>query len=189
MTGDNGGVTSAVLHLLVGLPGAGKTTKALELAATKRAIRLSPDDWMLPLFGESDPDGKRDVMEGRLIWVALEALKAGADAVIDFGLWGRDERTALRWLARSVGARAEVIFLDPDESERRRRIAARYAAEPHTTFWMAEAEIDDHLRVFQRPDGSETGDGPLDPVPDGFGSWAEWAEHRWPSLNASVDRR
>ena len=30
---------------------------------------------MIPLFGESDADGKRDVLEGRLIWVALEALR------------------------------------------------------------------------------------------------------------------
>lgn len=175
-------MNSPVLYLLVGLPGAGKTTEARRLAAVQRAVRLSPDDWMLPLFGESDPNGLRDVMEGRLIWVGLEALKAGANVVVDFGLWGRDERTALRWLAHSVGARAVVVFLDPDESERRRRITARYAAEPHTTFAMSEAEIDDHVRIFQRPDASELEDGPLDPVPDGFATWAEWAAGRWPSL-------
>lgn len=180
--GENDGVTNPVLYLLVGLPGAGKTTEALRLAASEKAIRLSPDDWMLPLFGESDPNGLRDVMEGRLIWVGLEALKAGANVVIDFGLWGRDERTALRWLAHSVGARARVIFLDPDEPERRRRIVARFSAEPETTFEMTEAEIDDHVRIFQRPDASELEDGPLDPVPDGFGIWAEWATKRWPSL-------
>jgi hypothetical protein len=36
------------------------------------ALRVSPDAWMIPLFGESEADGKRDVLEGRLIWVALE---------------------------------------------------------------------------------------------------------------------
>ena len=175
-------MTSPMLYLLVGLPGAGKTTEALRLAEAERAVRLSPDEWMLPLFGESDPNGLRDVMEGRLIWVGLEALRAGANVVIDFGLWGRDERTALRSMAGSVGARAVVIFADPPEPERRRRIEQRYAADPETTFAMTEAEIDDHLRVFQRPDDSELGDGPLDPVPAGFTSWADWAADRWPSL-------
>lgn len=175
-------MSAAVLYLLVGLPGAGKTTEALRLAAEERAVRLSPDEWMLPLFGESDPDGKRDVLEGRLIRVGLEALRAGANVVIDFGLWGRDERTALRWLARSVGARAVVVFLDPDEPERRRRITDRFAAEPQSTFEMTEAEIDDHVRIFQRPDASELDDGPLDPVPDGSVDWADWAATRWPSL-------
>jgi hypothetical protein len=29
---------------------------------------------MISLFGEPEADGRRDVLEGRLIWVALEAL-------------------------------------------------------------------------------------------------------------------
>ncbi|HEY9293978.1 MAG TPA: ATP-binding protein [Microlunatus sp.] len=175
-------MTVPTLYLLVGLPGAGKTTEALRLAETERAVRLSPDEWMLPLFGESDPNGLRDVMEGRLVWVGLQALRGGANVVIDFGLWGRDERTALRFLAGSAGARAVVIFPDPPESERRRRIDRRYAAAPDSTFAMSEAEIAEHLAAFQRPDASELADGPLDPVPARFSSWADWAADRWPSL-------
>jgi hypothetical protein len=41
-------------------------------------------------------------LEGRLISVALQALRLGTSVVLDYGLWGRDERSALRWLARSV---------------------------------------------------------------------------------------
>ena len=48
----------ATLLLMVGLPGAGKITRARELAAEHRALRLSPDAWMIPLFGESEADGK-----------------------------------------------------------------------------------------------------------------------------------
>ncbi len=84
-----------VLFLLVGLPGSGKTTRAREIERTHRALRFSPDEWMLPLFGESDPDGKRDIMEGRLIWVALRAIQAGISAILDFGFWAQDERSAL----------------------------------------------------------------------------------------------
>ena len=46
---ENRGV--ATLFLMVGLPGAGKTTRAKELAAEHGALRLSPDAWMIPLFG------------------------------------------------------------------------------------------------------------------------------------------
>ena len=53
---------AATMLLMVGLPGAGKTTRAKELAAAHRALRLTPDEWMIPLFGESNPDGKRDVL-------------------------------------------------------------------------------------------------------------------------------
>jgi len=72
------------LFVTVGLPGAGKTTRAKELASQYSALRLTPDAWMIPLFGESDADGKRDVLEGRLIWLALEALKVGTNVVLDF---------------------------------------------------------------------------------------------------------
>lgn len=33
----------------------------------------------------------RDVLEGRLIWLALEVLRLGTNVVLDFGLWSRDE--------------------------------------------------------------------------------------------------
>jgi hypothetical protein len=54
----------------LGLPGVGKTTRARELASTHRVLRLTPDEWMAPLFRESEADGRRDVLEGRMIWVA-----------------------------------------------------------------------------------------------------------------------
>jgi predicted kinase len=41
----------ATLVLIVGLPGAGKTTQAKELAAEHHAIRLTQDEWMIPLLG------------------------------------------------------------------------------------------------------------------------------------------
>lgn len=103
-----------VLSLLVGLPGAGKTTHARHLERTRRAVRLTPDEWMIPLFGDSDAGGKRDVLEGLLIAVAVRALQVGVGAILDFGLWTRDERSALVWLAEAVGARAEVMYLEVD---------------------------------------------------------------------------
>jgi predicted kinase len=93
---------SAHLMLMVGLPGSGKTTRARELAATRRALRLTPDEDG-PLFGDGEADGKRDVLEGRLIAVAVDALRLGTNVVLDFGLWARDERSALRWPAPPDG--------------------------------------------------------------------------------------
>jgi predicted kinase len=106
---------AATLVLMVGLPAAGKTTRAKELAATHQALRLTPDHWMIPLFGDSMADGKRWLLEGRLISLALQALRLGTSVVLDYGLWGRDERSALRWLARSAGAACQVAYLPVDK--------------------------------------------------------------------------
>lgn len=99
----------AELLLMVGLPGAGKTTRAEELATAHRALRLTPDEWMISLFDGVQPEGKRDLLEGRLILLALQSLRRGINVVLDFGLWGRDERSALRWLAGSAGAVCRVV--------------------------------------------------------------------------------
>ena len=98
----------ATLHVVVGLPGAGKTTLARRLETSLPALRLTPDEWMVPLFGQ--PETKRDDVEGLLIGIALRSLTLGIDVVVDFGVWSRDERTCLRHLAGDVGASVSTTF-------------------------------------------------------------------------------
>jgi predicted kinase len=171
---------TATMLLIVGLPGAGKTTRAIELAAANRAMRLTPDHWMIPLFGDSMAGGKRWVLEGRLISVALQALRLGTSAVLDFGLWGRDERSALRWLARAAGASCRVVYLPVDRDVQLARIAHRQATVPHQTFPMSEADVDQWREQFQVPDSAELDGGEIPNPPAGWPGW-EWAEDHWPS--------
>jgi predicted kinase len=136
---------------------------------------------MNPLFGDSMADGKRFVLEGRLISVALQALRLGTSVVLDFGLWGRDERWALRWLAHSVGASAEVVYLPIDKDVQLARIAHRQARAPQQTFPMSEADVDRWREQFQEPDAAELAGDDVPGPPAGFPGWAEWSVHHWPS--------
>jgi predicted kinase len=175
---------AVTMFLMVGLPGAGKTTRANELAAVHRALRLTPDHWMIPLFGESMAGGKRFVLEGRLISVALQALRLGTSVVLDFGLWGRDERSALRWLARSAGAACQVIYLPVDLDVQLARIAHRQATAAHQTFPMSKSDVDQWREQFEVPDAAEVGGGIPGP-PAGWPGWPEWAADHWPSCTDS----
>ena len=172
---------AVTLLLMVGLPGAGKTTRAKELAAAHRALRLTPDEWMITLFDGTQPDGKRDLLEGRLITVALHVLRLGTSVVLDFGLWGRDERSALRWLARSAGAACQVVYLPVDKDVQLARIAHRQATVPHQTFPMSEAELDQWREQFQEPDAAELDGGEIPSPPTGWPGWPEWAADHWPT--------
>jgi predicted kinase len=171
----------ATLILVVGLPGAGKTTWAKELAAKRPALRLTPDQWMIPLFGDSMADGKRFVLEGRLISVALQALRLGTSAVLDFGLSGRDERSALRWLAQSAGAACQVVYLPVDRDVQVARVAHRQATAPDQTFPMSEAKLDQWREQFEVPDAAELDGGEIPGPPTGWPGWPEWAVDHWPS--------
>lgn len=152
-------------------------------------MRFSPDEWMIPLFGESDAGGKRDIMEGRLIWVALRAIQAGISAILDFGLWAQDERSALVWLAESLGAQASVIYLDVDEPTQAARTTARFLTAPDTTFEISAEELAEWRAFFQVPTDDELA-GELHPQPPaGYDTWSDWASARWPSLPPLDDLR
>lgn len=166
---------------MVGLPAAGKSTVAGEIESTHRALRLSPDEWMTPLFGESDADGRRDLLEGLLIAVAVRTLQLGTNVVLDFGLWSRDERTALRALGHAAGARVVVRYLDVDEAAQSRRIAERAAADPRATFPISPADLERWRTQFEVPTHDELAGAHLDEPPFGA-SWQEWVRTRWPSL-------
>jgi predicted kinase len=176
---------AATMFLMTGLPGAGKTTLARQLAAAHRALRLTPDHWMIPLFGDPMAGGKRFAVEGRLISVALQALRLGTSVVLDFGLSGRDERSALRWLARSAGASCQVVYLPVDKDVQLARIAHRQATAPDETFPMSEADVAQWREQFQIPDAAELGGGEIPGPPAGWPGWAQWAADHWPSCTDS----
>jgi predicted kinase len=175
----------ATLYLMVGLPGAGKTTRARELAAEHRAVWLSPDVWMLALFGEPEAGSGRDVLEGRLLSVALQVLRTGSSVVLDFGLWGRDERSALRALGAQLGAEVQLVYLPVDPPTQRERIRRRWGDTPEETFPMTEDDVERARASFEPPDAAELSGGDLLDPPPGSPDWGAWAAARWPSSDRS----
>jgi predicted kinase len=146
------------LFLTVGLPCTGKTTAARRIEIERHALRLTKDEWVKALYGSENPPSAQDVIEGRLVEIGLRVLELGNNVVIDYGLWCRDERSALRQAARDLDAMVEIRYFELTPAEQRRRLDQRQAAAP--------GELD----------GTE----PLDDPPGGFATWDEWRRNRWP---------
>jgi len=171
-----------VLYLTVGLPGSGKTTWARRLAEAEGILRLTPDEWMAPLFNDSDADGRRDILEGRMIWVAHEVLRSGSSVVLDFGCWSPEERYAIRAVTESTGARFVLQHLRVSEVERRARAALRWETAPETTFPMVDHDHDRFVALCQPPSVAELSYASIPAAPSGYENWFDWASRRWPTL-------
>jgi predicted kinase len=149
----------ATLYLMVGLPCSGKTTRAKELENELFALRLTPDEWHINLFGHDvyDPehDKRHSLIEDRLWQIAARALSLGINIILDFGFWAKEERDDYRTRARKLGARSEVIFMDVDEEELMKRVRARNDNLTNTIAYIPEELMISWIRFFQRPDADE----------------------------------
>jgi predicted kinase len=170
------------MFVLIGLPASGKTTRARQLEVEHNALRLTPDDWMFPLFGDPQPEGKRDILEGRLVSLSLWALKRGINVVMDFGVWAKDERSALRSLAENAGASCELIYLEIGEQENIKRITERPTGVAVSTFHISTGDLANYRDFFQVPTTKELVLESRDEPPSPFDTWESWAKDRWPGL-------
>ena len=145
----------ATLHLMVGLPCSGKTTLAQRLESEKAALRLTPDEWQVPLFGqdaeEPEHDARHSLIEAQLWNIASRALELGTNVILDYGLWAREEREDYRSRAKQLGASSEVHYLDVPEDELLRRLEQRNSRPSQESFIIAVEAMKPWIAFFQKP--------------------------------------
>jgi predicted kinase len=149
----------ATLHLMVGLPCSGKTTLAKKLEHERSALRLTPDEWQIGLFGqdakEPEHDARHRFIEIMLWNIASRALELGTNVILDFGFWAREEREDYRLRAKRLGASSEVHFLDVPDKELLMRLAVRNSKPSQESFHISEDSMKPWIAFFQKPSPEE----------------------------------
>ena len=144
---------------MVGLPFSGKTTLARRLEREYSALRLTPDEWQVRLFGqdatEPEHDARHSLIEAMLWNIASRALELGTNVILDFGFWAREEREDYRLRANQLGASSEIHFLDVPEDELFRRLTERNSRPSQESFYISVEMMKPWIAFFQKPTPDE----------------------------------
>ena len=145
----------ATLHLMVGLPCSGKTTLAKNLEKELNALRLTPDEWQVRLFGQDVEDPAHDWRHATiedLMWnVAASVLHHGIDVILDYGFWARIERDDYRARAAALGAASQLHVLDVADEILLRRLDIRNETAAPGVAQIPRTLLSQWLSQFERP--------------------------------------
>ena len=138
-----------IVYIVHGFVGSGKTTFARKLETETGAIRFTPDEWMIALYGDNPPAEMFGVYFKRIqdfIWLQIEkTIKAGADVILENVLWTRIDRDDAMAKIRSFGAEPRLYVLQTPFEICRERVLKRTEDMPDGAL-----VIDDHaMTLFQ----------------------------------------
>ncbi len=148
--------TKPTLYLLLGLPGAGKTTAAKIIAELTDSVHLSSDSYRLSLFdAPTFSQDEHDALYKTLDYMCELLLKTGTSVVYDANLNRHEHRAEKYTLAKRVGATVQLVWLHvPLATAKKRRIATQHhgLVPQHET---PERMFDRIADIFEAPKASE----------------------------------
>ena len=149
----------AKIYFICGFIGSGKTTFSRKLEKDANAFRFNADEWMIPLFGEHM---ERDVFDSRLLTLkslfktsAIKMINLGVSVIFDFGFWKKSDRIEIANWARENSLEFEVIYLDVDYEECKRRVVNRNITRGDEAYEMTPEMLEMFWSWFEEPTSDE----------------------------------
>ncbi len=153
----------ALVYLVCGSTGAGKTTYSRKLAQELDGIHFSIDEWMVTLFGEDAPKElnpgwifpRTNRCETQIWAIAMQLASTGTPAILDLGFQKKAHRQKFMMLAREAGISTQLHFLDVAASERWNRVQKRNAEQGETYQMEITRGMFDYVETIWEPPGAD----------------------------------
>ena len=116
---------------------------------------MCPDDWMTAAGIDLWDAGVRARIERFQLDLSLELLAEGRSVVIEWGVWTRAERDALRDAARQVGATVVLRHTSAPVDELWRRIVERDREGRWSSRSITRSELEGWWRAYEPPSADE----------------------------------
>ncbi len=151
-------MNSPTLYLLLGLPGAGKTTAAKEISKLTGAVHLSSDNVRLDLFSSPDFSKKEhDILYKSLDKMCEQLLNAGQSVIYDANLNRYIHRQEKYVLAKKVGAISRLVWIDIHRNTaKQRRIDEKRHHSLVPAHETPQAMFERIAEIFEAPQNDET---------------------------------
>lgn len=150
------------LIMICGKICSGKSWYARELKARHPAVILSTDEMTYDLI-DNEQGEKYDAfcvrVNAYLLKKAFEIIEAGADVILDWGFWRREQREALTAACREKGVTVERHYVEIDDAswqknidERNQRILEDRGG---SDFYVNDGLRNKLLRLWEAPTSDE----------------------------------
>lgn len=149
-------VRIGVLTLLSGKMGAGKSTRARQLAEERNAVLISEDHWLSTFYPNDIVSFDDYIYYSSLLKPLIKAhvvniLKAGADVVMDFPANTVKQRKWFKEVINESGADHELIYLKVGNDVCLKRLAKRRIDNPERAKFDTESVFNEVTKYFEEP--------------------------------------
>ena len=149
-----------MLVFFCGKMGAGKSTRAAQIAAERNAVLISEDDWLGSLFPGEIKNLKDYVNYAKRIKpivkdIAQRILVSGGTVVLDFPANTTGQREWLKSIYSEVGASHELVYINEPDDVCLARIAQRRAENPERQRTDTKEMFYQVSKYFEEPSESE----------------------------------
>jgi predicted kinase len=143
------------VHLMLGLPGSGKTTLSLKLSGELSLPRFSLDEEyfiLVPNQQQSERDFAIEAqVEAKIKEQVVALLAKGTSVVLDFCPWRSSQRSAYYTFITSHGGLPQVHYLPVERTELIRRLEERNSLRDERYQYMSPEMLDDFYGRFDPP--------------------------------------